>query len=137
MAEQQNTTFVDWGDLWKKFDEEIAPILTEEQLDYMYANMNLAPIPSNYYAYPEVVDRIKKIGRYHKSEMARAKISQQHMDAYPEGVTPQEMPQRYGESVAESGRLDLDARIRDIEKTYPDIEEMHREKFPDLARIEE
>ena len=137
MAEQQNTTFVDWGDLWKKFDEEIAPTLTEEQLDYLYANINLAPIPSSYYAYPEVVDRIKKIGRYHKSEMARAKISQQHMDAYPEGVTPQEMPQRYGESVAESGRLDLDARIRDIEKTSPDIKEKGRKEFPDLARMEE
>ena len=137
MREKENKQFVNWGDLWTTFDEEIAPTLTEEQLDYLYANINLSPIPPEYGEHPEIVEGIKKLGRYDKSEKARAKISEQHMIAYPEGITPSEMPKKYGEPVGESGGLDQEARMRGIESKYPDLKEKAEEKFPDLARIEE
>lgn len=98
--------------IWARFEEEVAPNVSELQLNYLYANINYKAIPEEILKHKDLYDAISTLGRFVKSEEARNIIDKVHAQDYPEGVTPNEAPDRY--------RFNQ-PRIEAIEQRYPEI----------------
>jgi hypothetical protein len=81
-------------------------------LNYLYANINYKAIPEEILKHKDLYDAISTLGRFVKSEEARNIIDKVHAQDYPEGVTPNEAPDRY--------RFNQ-PRIEAIEQRYPEI----------------
>ena len=108
---------------WERFDEIAEKEgYTDDMMEYLYANININPLPEELLKHPDIAKKIKSLGRFEQSEKARASIAKKHSIAYPEGTDLANVPEEYG--FGESGTPSSEERIKQLETRYPHLPEM-------------
>ena len=107
---------------WDRFDEIAkGEGFTDDQMEYLYANININPLPQELLDHPDIAKKIKSLGRFKESEKARASIAEKHNIAYPPGTDLKNVPKEYG--FGESGAPSSEERIKQLETRYPRLPE--------------
>ena len=108
---------------WERFDAIAdGEGYTEDQMEYLYANININPLPAELLKHPDIAKKIKSLGRFEQSEKARAEIAKKHNIAYPPGTDLANVPKEYG--FGEAGKPSSEERIKQLETRYPHLPEM-------------